>query len=56
MLEQLYFIKEKAVSTHIYFGCSSNLSATINQFISNCINDNYILYVITNVRFANNIF
>ena len=35
MLEQLYFIKEKAVSTHIYFGCSSNLSATINQFISN---------------------
>jgi hypothetical protein len=35
MPEQLYFIKEKAVSTHIYFGCTSNLSAVINQFISN---------------------
>lgn len=35
MSEQLYFIREKAVSSHIYFGCTSNLSATINQIISN---------------------
>jgi hypothetical protein len=35
MSEQLYFIKEQVVSTHIYFGCTNNFSATINQFISN---------------------
>ena len=35
MSEQLYFIRQKAVSTHIYFGCTSNFSATVNQFISN---------------------
>lgn len=36
MPEQLYFIREKAVSSHIYFGCSSNFTAIVNQFISNC--------------------
>jgi hypothetical protein len=36
MPQQLYFIREKAVSTHIYFGCTTNLQAIINKFISNC--------------------
>ncbi len=38
MTQQLYFIRQRAVSSYIYFGCTSNLPATVNQFISNSPN------------------